>query len=288
VERFTRDDGAQGSRRHRGHVAVWALAAACGPIDGVELDAGMFPSTDATSTGTAVSWGDSADGSNDAGERCTLPAVDPAVLGQLAIDAGPFDDVARGTSRALRLTWIDAGYPAAVDACVAWSILPAAGASINDAGLVSIDPDAAVGVVYTVTADIEQGRRVIQRDLTVYEPIDAPIVGTWSEGLRLGCDDAGPFAPSDPVGELVLHDNGDFQVTWVPFEVYYDYWGTYVVVPESGTIIMSRTGGNLSPEDFDGVGTATVSADGTLELGDMYLGTRPGSDEARACGHLLQ
>lgn len=268
--------------------AAAVLLGACGPVSGVPL--GVDP------TGTSSSSGSSGDAWQDGGsegDACTLPTLDDLTAGQLYIDAGPFPDVARGQGRQLRLATAPAGVTEVVEACVVWSIAPGedgttVGATIGATGYLSVDDDAEIGATFVVTADVEDGRRVLELDVMIYEPVASPILGVWAEALRLACDGGGPFAPSNPVGELVFLDNSDFRVTWTPFEAYVDYWGSFVHDPASGALTLSVTGGNATPSDLDGVGFATVSGAGVLELREMFLGSAPGRTPSPGCGHRFE
>lgn len=255
------------------------MAGACGPIAGVGLTEAL-PAADSSSS----SFG-TYDGST--GEpRCTLPTLDDLTLGQVYIDPGPFSDIARGTSRQLQLASMVAGFFEPVMACVTWSIEPTLGATINDNGLVFVAAGTAVGSSYVVTADIENGRRVIDLGVAVYEPIVTPILGFWSESTRTACDGT-EFLPGNPVGELLFLDNAEFRVTWTPFEAYVDYWGVFSHAPDSGALVLTLQGGNVTPTDLDPVGMATI-ADGALVLTDMFLGTAPGDNPMLACGHRFE
>ena len=87
------------------------------------------------------------------------------------------------------------------------------------------------------------------------------------------------------LAKLAFFDNGEFRVMWTPFEAYVDYWGTYSHAPDSGALVLSLQGGNHTPIDLDGIGTANIAKDGALELTDMVLGSAPGETPTTACGH---
>jgi len=267
-------------RLHRCTTVLGFVAVACGPISGVPLG-GDPADADAGGGDTTASE------SSSTGEpACDLSTLDGLTIGQVYIDAGVFTDIARGSSRQLRLATIVAGYPQDVDACVTWSVTPETHGMISDAGLVFAAHDAQVGSQITVTANIEQGRRILELDMMIYEPMVTPILGIWSEQARVSCDGGGgTFFPPSPVGELALFDNGEFRVTWTPFEAYVDYWGAFTHSLESGALTLTVSGGNSTPPDLDAFGTALVTEDGTLELAGMYLGSAPGDTPTTACGH---
>lgn len=258
------------------------LALACGPIQGVPL--GDEPTVaDATTT-------DGASSSTGAPE-CTLPTLDDLTLGNVHIDAGVVDDIARGTSQQLRLTALVDGYLTEVQACVTWSVEPTDAASISADGLLFVAASVPIGAQLLVTADIEDGRRILELPMMVYEPVATPLLGYWSETQRTSCTGE-PFWPTNPVGELAFFDNGEFRVTWAPFELKFDYTGMFTHSPQdqggSGALALTVTGGSFVPNDLDGVGLATVNSDGVLVLTDMFLGTADGETPVFSCGHYFE
>jgi hypothetical protein len=282
-------------------LAVAALCVACGPgsssddegdtsggsgSDGTGGDDGgptSGPGTDTTDPDSTTTVDPTA---TDTGGDCGLPPVDDKVLGQLFIDAGLSSFVAAGTSEALRLSWIDAGFPTAVEACVEWSV-EGDDVTIDAGGTVTVDAAAVAGSTFTVTADVEDGRRIITADFEVYVPLQADILGTYTEVQQLPCDGGAALTPDPIIGELVFKDTGEFSVTWTPFEVYYDYWGTFTYDDGAGALVLSVDGGNYVPKDIDGEGTATV-VDGQLILEDMWLGVAQRPVTPVACGHVFE
>ncbi|MCA9650723.1 MAG: hypothetical protein KC501_12485 [Myxococcales bacterium] len=240
---------------------------------------------------TAGSTTGSSDDGSSGGPGCELPPVDEAVVDMLYVygtGIGPgSNQVAVGSETALSLAWIDAGFPAEVDACVEWSVDPIEGVSIDPQGVLSVGEAVPDGTVITVTADLEQGRRLIVAQLEVYVPLDSPILGLWTEVEQLPCDGSPAFVPDPVIGELVFDDTGEFSVTWTPFEVYYDYWGTFTHDPGTGALSLTVTGGNYVPPDVDGEGTATVM-DGQLVLQDVWLGGAQAPVTPPACGHVFE
>lgn len=256
-----------------------ALAVACGPIGGVPL--GEDPSDPDGGDSTTAS------GSSSTGEAaCDLTTLDSLTLGEVSIDAGVFTDIARGSSRQLRLATNRDGYREDVAACVTWSVTPQTHGMISDGGVVFAADNAEVGSQIIVTANIEDGRRILELDMMIYEPMVTPILGIWSEQVRVSCDGGGgTFYPPSPVGELAFFDNGEFRVTWTPLQASVDYWGAFTHSLESGALTLTVYGGNATLADLDGFGTAWVTEDGTLELVDMFLGSAPGETPSVACGH---
>lgn len=247
------------------------------------------PSATTTSGPSSSSYDSSAsslDGTTDT-PACTLPPLEQTVLDQLGISApGLETSVAAGDTQ-LSLLWIDDGTPTTVDACVEWSIAPVDGVTIDDTGLLTIDAAVPAGTVISVTADVEAGRRILMADFEVYVPVAYDIIGFWTEVQQLPCDGGAAFVPDPIIGELVFQDTGEFSVTWTPFEVYYDYWGTYTYDEGTGALVLTVDGGNYIPDDIDGEGTATVTG-GQLTLQDMWLGVAQTPVTPVACGHVFE
>ena len=85
-----------------------------------------------------------------------------------------------------------------------------------------------------------------------------------------------------PITELWFGDDGKFNVTWVPFEYYRDYWGRYTYDAASHIIELTIEQGNFIPSDFVGRGTATLSGD-TLTLRGVQLGTKEAKHRPPVC-----
>jgi hypothetical protein len=225
--------------------------------------------------------------SSDDGSTCTLPPLEQDIVDQLFIYGGGSGYVPVGASTQLALAWIEFGFPTQVEACVAWSIDPVEGATIDAAGLLTIDAAVAAGTTISVTADVESGRRIVTADFEVYVPLEYEILGYWSEVQQLPCDGGAPFVPEPTIPELIFADTGEFRVTWTPFESYVDYWGTFTYDEPTRALVLTVDGGNYVPPDVDGEGTATV-VDSQLVLEDMWLGTAQNPVTPPACGHVFE
>jgi hypothetical protein len=94
-------------------------------------------------------------------------------------------------------------------------------------------------------------------------------------------------ADPDPIREIAFRTNGSFTVTWLPFETYVDYWGSYTLDPDAGTIEMIIDHGNYVPQDVDLSGSFHIDASGDLVLRDIWFGTDKISTGTAACGHRL-
>ena len=130
-----------------------------------------------------------------------------------------------------------------VDAHVTWSVDPTSGASIDpNTGVFSVDATTHSGTTFRVTADLEMGRYILSKDVHVFTPEADPLVGDWQE------------EGTGNINELIFGAGGDFSVTWIPFEIRKDYWGTYTFDVDTGALELTVTGGNTMAVDFDGKG----------------------------------
>jgi len=173
-----------------------------------------------------------------------------------------------------------------VDACATWSVEPSEGASIDaETGLFTVEPGTPSGEVYTVTADIENGRRLVSVEVYVYTPEANPLVGLWREEAQLACDTYEDEVPEERIRELRFDADGTLSVTWMPFEIYRDYWGSYQFDSEQGSLHLDIEGGNYVPEDVDGSGSFLIDDQGRLVLRDMWLGAPYGGSGVAHCGH---
>jgi hypothetical protein len=178
--------------------------------------------------------------------------------------------------------------PISVDMCETWSLTPEDdGATIDENGLLSVLNSAENGDVFLVEATLGDGRSISQA-VHIYTEAGNPLVGTFSEAAQLSCADESELAPEQSIGELRFLADGSFNVTWIPFEVYVDYWGIYEHDVGTGALSLFTTGGNFIPDDVDGEGTFEVDPQGHLLLKDMWLGTPQGGSNTPNCGHRFQ
>ena len=205
-----------------------------------------------------------------------------------SVDMMPGDDRAFGLGTVECCVWVEP----VDDICVVWSVWPErAGASIDpETGLLHIHENTPHGTVFTVTADVEDGRRSLSIDVHVYTELGNPLVGFWTESAQLDCADGAALAVEDDlrVGELRFRASGDVLVTWSPFEVYVDYWGRYTYDLDSGRLVIEEVDGNYVPEDLDGEGHFSFTEEGELVLEDLWLGS-PQTEEpvTGRCGHIF-
>jgi hypothetical protein len=172
-----------------------------------------------------------------------------------------------------------------VAANVTWSVTPRDGARIDaSTGIMSIDATTASGSVFTVRAEVEGGRHVVETRVKTFAPEANPLIGYWREVAQLACDSGLEVAPAMAIAELIFDPDGAFAVTWFPYESYKDYWGTYTFDLAQGTLELTVTGGNTIPPDVDGEGRFVVDATG-LVLSDLWLGTPSLEHGVPNCGH---
>jgi hypothetical protein len=173
-----------------------------------------------------------------------------------------------------------------VEASATWSVEPAEGASIDPStGVLTVDPDTPDGSVFTVSADVENGRRVVSVEVHVFTAEENPFVGNWREETQFACGTEGEVLPEELIQELAFRADGTFSVTWMPFEIYYDYWGTYEYDLVEGTLDLVISGGNYVPDDMDGSGFFSFDEQGRLTLHDMWLGRWQEATGPANCDH---
>ena len=148
----------------------------------------------------------------------------------------------------------------------AWSVTGPAILS-PDRSSVTIAPDAPAGSTVTVGfthlgKPVEARFKVVARDEIV-------LTGRYIQRSLAGC------TAHKPVRELEFKPENRFSVTFVPFETYQDYWGTYAYDPVSGRLRLKVEGGNFVPPNLDPEGVAE-RVEGRLRLKDMFLGSRDG------------
>jgi hypothetical protein len=165
---------------------------------------------------------------------------------------------------------------------VRWSVPPGSHASIDAGGRLRLTRYARVGDKLTVTADVA-GQQIWQ-EVQVIDPHPNPIAGTWAQSGPAQCGGA-TDAATERVRELAIRRDGRFSATFVPFETYKDYWGTYTYDRASGALVMRTAGGNRVPPGLDLSGTARV-VNGRLTLRGMWLG-QPTRGTPRACTYVF-
>jgi hypothetical protein len=132
----------------------------------------------------------------------------------------------------------------------------------------TVAADAPAGAIVLVRFNFE-GKpvstqfRIVARDAIV-------LTGRYSQRSLEGCS-----AP-EPVRELEFRPENRFSVTFMPFETYQDYWGSYDFDSATKRLKLTVEGGNFVPPSLDLEGEAELS-DGRLRLKDLFLGSRDGA-----------
>lgn len=151
-----------------------------------------------------------------------------------------------------------------------WSVSGPAALSA-DRTKVTIAQDAPVGETVTVRfaylgKPVEAGFRIVARDEIV-------LTGRRTQQSLEGC------TAHEPVRELEFQPENRFSVTFLPFESYRDYWGTYSFDPATKRIRLTVEGGNFVPPNLDLEGEAELTG-GRLRLKDLFLGSRHGAPQS--------
>jgi len=193
-----------------------------------------------------------------------------------------------------------------VTANVKWTIEPpSARASIDGRGVLTIGRDINPGSTLTIYANIEEGRRIISRTVSVYTP-EHDILAAIAYMRQVGeipCDAPDRIEPSvHGFEEMRFHAGGRFDLTWMPFELYKDYWGYFSYSEHAKTIGFLIEYGNHDPDDFDGQGTFELEKIGApypsgygqtvqkyrLTLRNLWLGRGSQDHRPAACGVVLE
>jgi len=148
-----------------------------------------------------------------------------------------------------------------------WSVSGPAKLSA-DRKSVTIAADAPVGAI--VTIGFRHAGQPAQAQFKVVAKDEIVLTGRWSQRSLEGCSAA------EPVRELEFRPENGFSVTFLPFETYQDYWGSYAWDPDTGRIRLTVVGGNFVPGNLDLEGEAEL-AGGRLRLKDLFLGSRDGA-----------
>ena len=169
-----------------------------------------------------------------------------------------------------------------------WRISPTAGAAIDpQTGLFTVDENTPPGTVYTVTADVQNGRVSPTIDVYIYTLEENPLVGRWQEEKQITCTAQEQIVPDPIMEELKFNADGTFTAAWIPFETYRDYVGTYDYDKTTGELRLTIERGGYIPPDIDGAGYALVDENQKLILTDMWLGTPQNAASRQNCGHVF-
>lgn len=105
----------------------------------------------------------------------------------------------------------------------------------------------------------------------VYDAASNPLVGTWIQ------DDDGNCPGNSRILELKFEGDGNFSVTWRPFEAYKDYWGEFDYELETGMLLLRPESGNYIPEDVSS-GMIRLTGDEFSLLEGMSFGSSRDGD----------
>ncbi|MDO8297154.1 MAG: hypothetical protein Q7T19_12035 [Caulobacter sp.] len=159
-----------------------------------------------------------------------------------------------------------------------WKLsVPAAATLSADHSRLIIADKAVPGTQVRLTAEFDGKTAAV--DFTVVAREAVVLTGYWSEVGDADCPAGEPL-----LRELHFIDGGKFEVTWMPFERYIDYWGDYSFDPATGAIVLKPTGGNHVPADADLDGKASTGDDGLLHFSGFFFGSpRGGPKTPRTC-----
>jgi hypothetical protein len=135
----------------------------------------------------------------------------------------------------------------------------------------TIDPDAAVGAIVLVR--FHHSGKPVSSQFRVVAKDEIVLTGRYSQRSLEGCHAA------EPVRELEFSPENRFSVTFMPFETYRDYWGSYSFDPATKRLRLTVERGNFVPPNLDLEGEAEL-AEGRLRLKDIFLGSRDGAPQS--------
>ena len=220
----------------------------------------------------------------------TLPQVtldDLEIGGPSPLRLPPDLELPAGSSVSFRVgnPSFSAFNPVAAD--VEWSVAPGVrGVSIHPrTGRLTLDPSVTEGTIL-VRANVEHGRRVLEKRVRVYVAGKNPLVGSWAEVAQIDCATSREVIPEVRIRDLTFEAGGRFLVTWHPFEAYHDYWGTYRYDAATHEILLQVERGNYTPDSIQGQGTLELTRD-KLILRKIWLGKPKGSSAPTRCGHVF-
>lgn len=157
-----------------------------------------------------------------------------------------------------------------------WSVSGPAALSA-DRTSITISPDAPVGA--TVTVGFRHAGKPVEMRFRVVAKDEIVLTGRRSQRSVEGC------AAPEPVRELEFRPENRFSVTFVPFETYQDYWGTYAWDADTGRLRLTVEGGNFVPSNLDLDGVAELK-EGRLRLTGLFLGSRDGAPRS-GCSYVF-
>jgi hypothetical protein len=154
-----------------------------------------------------------------------------------------------------------------------WSLSAGAPAALHPKfGLLVVAPDAPDGAVFKVRAAV--AGRPVEGLLRVTVAALHPLAGRWRQTAQADCGDATLRTPAHAIGEFKFTADGEFFLTWQPFESYIDYWGHYRHDLATGALALDITGGNRMPTDRHAQGNAVVDETGSLVITGLDPGDK--------------
>ncbi|MBK9071739.1 MAG: hypothetical protein IPL79_12165 [Myxococcales bacterium] len=180
--------------------------------------------------------------------------------------------------------------------CASWTATYQGSLQALPDGVLHVAPDAISGAEYRVVGTLRDGSSeppTVGKTVYVYSDSDdaAPLRHSWREEAQISCADGSRIenAPSG-IPELVFYVNGEFSVTWTPFEVYYDYFSTFTFDAKTATLALAPpSSGNNVPNDFEGEsGSIEFLDDHTIQISSVWFGSQD-SDEPTTptCGYVF-
>ncbi|WP_429912819.1 hypothetical protein [Glycocaulis sp.] len=158
--------------------------------------------------------------------------------------------------------------------CMDFEISPSDAARISQDGLsIEIGADARPGSDIQLTGTLRgsrEGSGSVTLRIVIIDDMARQLIGTWSFDAVRGCDGA----EIDPPVEIRFEVDNGLSVTWTPFGRYWDYWGRYAWLPESGVFSFEPTGGNQIPPDIAINGELVLEGERNLSLSGVHFGTR--------------
>jgi len=157
-----------------------------------------------------------------------------------------------------------------------WSVSGPATLS-GDRRSITIAPDAPPGA--TVAIGFRHAGKPVEARFNVVARNEIVLTGRYTQRSLEAC------TAHEPVRELEFRPENRFSVTFLPFETYRDYWGTYAWASDTGRLRLTVEGGNFVPSNLDLEGEAALK-DGRLRLKDVFLGSRDGAPRS-GCTYLF-
>jgi hypothetical protein len=201
------------------------------------------------------------------------PAASDPICEEFSRLSADTDFARRGVSLGLRPERFSPYYGSSAipDSCITeWEVEPAG------AGEVTVDTEGrAVLTVLDTEAD-EQTLRVTGRiglreasvELPIIQADEAVLLGVWRQELA-ECDDG---APVTPVRELRFWPDGDFSITYRPFESYVDYRGPAEFDAGSGRLRLIVERGNRLPAWDEVLASASFEGVNILRIEGVDFG----------------